>query len=194
MSCRRDQRRTRSSPYRPQADAALTRLVAEGDRRGRDCAVRRSLLTDFHLQMAQVSRRARVRPSERLPGLLRAARIAEVLFFPAACFMLLALPVPRLDRAGEVWAYLIIAAEAFAAAAVYVGLGRRRLWAWVLGMVLAAWVLTGVVRAGRIFSLATLPGNGVLIGSIALFAWTMLAQLVVLGCCLAFIPRRGELR
>lgn len=134
------------------------------------------------------------RPSERLPGVLRAARIAEVLFFPAACFMLLALPVPRLDRAGEVWSYLIIAAEAFVAAAVYVGLGRRRLWAWVLGMVLAAWVLTGLVRVGRIVSLATLPGNGVLIGSVALFAWTMLAQLVVLGCCLAFIPRRGELR
>ncbi|HSU13214.1 hypothetical protein [Longimicrobium sp.] len=129
----------------------------------------------------------------RLPGLLRAVRVAELLFFPIACFFLLGLPVPRLDRWGEVLSYLIIAAEAFAAVAVYIGLGRRRRWALVLGIVLAAWVLTGLARFGRIAAVAFEPGNGALIISLVLLAWTFLAQLVVLSCSLAFIARRGEL-
>jgi hypothetical protein len=60
-------------------------------------------------------------------------------------------------------------------------------------MVLAAWVLTGIARAGRIVSLARLPGNEVLMWSLALLAWTFLAQLVALSCAVAFIPRRREL-
>lgn len=143
---------------------------------------------------ARASRRPAARPVERLPGLLRAVRIAELLYFPVVGYMLLGLPVPDGASAGQLATFAILVAEAFAAVAVYTGLGRRRTWAWILAMVLAAWVLTGIVRAGRIFALARLPGNGVLIWSLALLAWTFLAQLVALGCSLAFIPRRGELR
>jgi len=138
--------------------------------------------------------RIRTAPGPRLPGLLRTVRIAELLYFPVTVFFLLGLPVPRLDRPGEVASYLLIAAEAFAAVAVFIGLGRRRTWAWALAMVLAAWVLTGIVRLGNIATLARQPGNGFLYWSLGLLAWTFAAQLVVLGCSLAFIPRRAELR
>jgi hypothetical protein len=129
----------------------------------------------------------------KLPGLLRAIRIAELLYFPVTVFFLLGLPIPRLDRPGEVLSYVVIAAEAFAAVAVFIGLGRRRIWAWVLAMVLAAWVLTGIVRLGNVATLARQPGNGFLYWSLGLLAWTFIAQLVALGCSLAFIPRRREL-
>jgi hypothetical protein len=129
----------------------------------------------------------------RLPGLLRAIRIAELLYFPVACFLLLGLPVPRLDRMGEVLSYLVIAAEAFAAVAVYIGLGQRRRWALVLAIVLAAWVLTGLARFGRLASVAFEPGNRVLVYSLVLLAWTFVTQLVAISCSLAFIARRGEM-
>ena len=144
--------------------------------------------------MARTRRIRRANPAEPLPGLLRTIRIAELLFFPVIGFMLLGLPVPHLSNAGEVITTLILLAEAVAAVAVHVGMGKRRLWAWILAMVLAVWVLTGITRAGRMFDLARLPGNTVMIGSLVLLSWTLLAQLVVLVCCLAFIPRRSELR
>ena len=143
--------------------------------------------------MAQSRRRPHAPPAARLPGLLRAIRIAELLFFPVVCFMLLSLPVPSVTSAGEMVTYAILVAEAFAAVAVFVGLGRKKTWAWLLAMVLAAWVLTGIVRLGRLASLASQPGNTVLVWSLVLVAWTFIAQLVILGCCLAFIPRRREL-
>jgi hypothetical protein len=144
--------------------------------------------------MARTPRIRRANATEHLPGLLRTIRIAELLFFPVIGFMLLGLPVPHLENRAEVITSLILLAEAVAAVAVHVGLGRRRLWAWLLAMVLAAWVLTGITRAGHMFDLARLPGNTVMIGSLVLLSWTLLAQLVVLVCCVAFIPRRGELR
>lgn len=144
--------------------------------------------------MARTPRIRRANAVEHLPGLLRTIRIAELLFFPVIGFMLLGLPVPHLSNRGEVVTTLILLAEAVAAVAVHVGLGKRRTWAWILAMVLAVWVLTGITRAGRMFDLAQLRGNTVMIGSLVLLLWTLLAQLVVLVCCVAFIPRRGELR
>lgn len=129
----------------------------------------------------------------RLPGVLRANRVAELLYFPVACFLLLGLPVPRLDRAGEVLSYLIIAAEAFAAVAVYIGLGQRKRWALWLAIALAAWVLTGLTRFGRIAAVAFQPGNRALVYSLVLLGWTFVTQLAAISCALAFIARRGEL-
>ncbi|HEX8242933.1 MAG TPA: hypothetical protein VF541_05545 [Longimicrobium sp.] len=54
------------------------------------------------------SRRPHARPVERLPGLLRAIRIAELLYFPIVCYMLLGLPVPNVASAGELATFAIL--------------------------------------------------------------------------------------
>ncbi|HEV7588236.1 MAG TPA: hypothetical protein VGO40_08885 [Longimicrobium sp.] len=123
------------------------------------------------------------------------ARVAELLYFPLAGLTLLALPVPRLDRPGEVLATGIIAVETVLAVAVYVNLGRRRRWAAGLAIVLAAWVLVGVATRGpALASAAAATGSPALLGSLALLAWVALTQLTVLAACLSDRLWRDELR
>ena len=120
-------------------------------------------------------------PRERLPTPLRAARIAELCYFPIAGLLLLALPVPSGEDLGEVLAVLIIVAETISAVAVFVGLGRRKRWAWLLGVVLAVWVIGGVLlRGGPVVSAALASHLPALWISVALLAWVLVAQAVVL--------------
>ena len=150
--------------------------------------------TEDRAGRSRPARRGRANPPP-LPKRLRVARVAEVLYFPVAGLMLLALPVPRPDRPGEVLATAIIAAEAVLAVVAYVGLGRRRRWAAGLAIVLAAWVLAGVATRGPALALAaTATGSPALLGSLALLAWVALAQLTVLAACLSGRLWRDELR
>lgn len=139
------------------------------------------------------SRRHRRAEVRKLPMPLKVIRIAELLFFPVVAFMLLGLPVPR--NATEILATALLAAEAVAAVAVAVGLGQRRRWAWVLAMLLAAWVIIGIVLRGPRVLRATLDAPSLALKlSVALLAWTLVTQLVALACCLTFRDWHKELR
>ncbi|HET7233115.1 MAG TPA: hypothetical protein VFJ16_24105 [Longimicrobium sp.] len=139
---------------------------------------------------SRAERRAQVRS---LPTALKVVRIAELLFFPVVGFMLMGLPLPT--NPTQILATGLLAAEAIAAVAVAVGLGQRRRWAWVLAVVLAAWVITGIVlRGGRVLHAAFATPNLALKLSAALLAWTLLTQLVALAGCLTFREWRDELR
>lgn len=142
------------------------------------------------MSASRAERRAQVRS---LPTSLKVARIAELLFFPVIGFMLLGLRVPR--NPTEILATATLAAEAIAAVAVAVGLGQRRRWAWALAIVLAAWVIIGIVlRGGRVLRAAFETPNVALKLSVALLAWTLVTQLFALAGCLATRNWREELR
>lgn len=142
------------------------------------------------MSASRMERRAQVRS---LPTSLKVVRIAELLFFPVIGFMLLGLRVP--SSPVEILATLTLAAEAVAAVAVAVGLGQRKRWAWVLAIVLAAWVIVGIVlRGGRILRAAFESPNLALKLSVALLAWTLVAQLFALAGCLYTRNWRDELR
>lgn len=144
--------------------------------------------------MALRLRRPR-REVERLPPLVQAIRVAELLYFPVAVFMLVALPVPAFEWSVEMRATLAVIVEAFAAVAVFVGLGKRRLWAFVLAMVLAAWVLINVLLNGwSLVYHAISAGDPLLLGSSALLVWVFLTQTAALGCALALRHPRATLR
>jgi len=143
------------------------------------------------LSASRAERRAVVRS---LPTSLKMVRIAELLFFPVIGFMLLFLPVPSHASTADLVATFNLAVEAIAAVAVAVGLGQRKRWAWNVAVLLAAWVITGVVlRGGRIVSAALAGPNLALKLSVALLAWTVLTQVFALAGCLATRNWRDEL-
>lgn len=139
------------------------------------------------LVSATPSRRERKAQVRALPAPLRVARVAELLFFPVIGYMLLGLPVPSAARPAEIAATLLLAAEAVVAVAVAVGLGRRRPWARVLGIVLAAWVIIGIaLRGGPVVRAAMRSDAMALKLAVALLAWTCVTQLVAgIGCLIA---------
>ena len=136
------------------------------------------------------SRREYAAELRRLPTPLRVVRVAELLYFPVVGFMLLGLPVPS-NRA-ETVATALLAVEAFAAVAVAVGLGRRRQWAWWLAIVLAAWVIIGIVLRGPAVARAAFASGSLPLKlSLVLLAWTFMTQLVALVGCFS-VRNRGE--
>lgn len=141
------------------------------------------------MSASRAERRAQVRA---LPTSLKVVRIAELLFFPVIGFMLLGLRVP--SNPAEILATATLAAEAVAAVAVAVGLGQRRRWAWMLSIVLAGWVIVGIVlRGGRILRAAFETPNLALTLSAALLAWTLVTQLFALAGSLLTRNWRDEL-
>jgi hypothetical protein len=125
------------------------------------------------------------------PVAIRIIRVAEMLFFPVAGFMLLSLPPPA--HGNEMLTTALIAAEAVAAVVVVVGLGRRRRWAWWLALVLAGWIVVGVFSRGVPLFRAASQGGGVAVGVAVLLGWVLLTQLVVLVALVAMGGWRHQL-
>jgi hypothetical protein len=137
---------------------------------------------------SRAERRAVVRS---LPPSLKLVRTAELLFFPVIGFLLLFLPVPWRAQPVEVVAIVNLFAEAVAAVVVAVGLGQRRRWAWILAVVLAAWVITWiVVQGGHQMLLMWRSGARI---PVYIVGWTLLMQILALAGCLSTRNWREEL-
>ncbi|HEX8697175.1 MAG TPA: hypothetical protein VF746_32445 [Longimicrobium sp.] len=126
----------------------------------------------------------------RLAWQLRAARIGEALFLPAGLLMWMAQP---LDQPA---ALLAVGLQLAVAAAALVGLGRRSRLAWGAALLLAAFFVQKILARGHVLleqALAT--GSREHQIGLALAAWVLATQLVVLVSCLAMLPgRHGDLR
>jgi len=123
----------------------------------------------------------------RTPGLpwqIRAARIAEGLFLPVGVFSLAAIPLNEIVPLAAVGAQVAVATAAF------VGLKRRRRWAWVAAMVLAAFFITRIVSSAPTLAHAAAETGTSLVVPVALTGWAFLTQLAVLLCCLTLLPGR----
>lgn len=125
-----------------------------------------------------------------LPVQLRVARVAELLYLPVV--LLAAVGLPLGGGPGRALALLMVLLQAALVVVLFFKLGRGSRVAWIVAMVLAAYVLLNfVVQARRLFA-----GGAWMLGVVpaALTAWGLLMQLVVLGACLSLLPRRAELR
>lgn len=149
--------------------------------------------------MTESTEAAAVPPPLPLPWQLRAARLAEGLFLPVGFFLLASIPL------NEPLPFAMVAAQLAVAVAAFVGLKRRRLWAWAMAMTLAAFfvarILTNAPGMAREVMDATHGGaeaaRTAMVYSVALAGWAFLTQLAVLLCCLALLPGwrwRSELR
>lgn len=117
-----------------------------------------------------------------LPASVRVARWAELAFVPLAAIVAIAFPMP-----GDVngWIALVLAmAQPVAAFTVFRFLPGRSRAVWTVGMLLAVFVLSGLVTQGpalfRAFSAGTVGG-----WSVAIAGWQWLCQAVALVALLA---------
>ncbi|HEX2204222.1 MAG TPA: hypothetical protein VHG91_13020 [Longimicrobium sp.] len=128
-------------------------------------------------------------PKPRLPGPVRAARIAEGLYLPVAVYLFLGVALT------DTGTLALAALQIGAAVAVVVGLGRMRKWAWALAMVLALYILGSIaMRAPDVVRSALETGHAGFYVALVLVAYVALAQVVVLVGCAMFAKRWGELR
>jgi hypothetical protein len=127
-----------------------------------------------------------------LPWQLRGAWLAELLFVPVGIVSLAELPL----NDGRVWA--MVSAQVAVAVAVAVGLRRRSRIAWVVAIVLAAYVVYRTVSSAPGLTREVLGiGGREMVFPIVVLAWAFLTQLTVLLFCLALFWRgawRTELR
>ncbi|HEX2186349.1 MAG TPA: hypothetical protein VHN78_12675 [Chloroflexota bacterium] len=126
----------------------------------------------------------------RLPWQLRAARAGEALFLPAGLLMWMAQP---LDQPA---ALVVVGLQIVVAAAAFVGLGRRSRLAWGAALLLAAFFIQKILRHGFVLVEQVLAtGSREHQIGLALAAWVLVTQAVVLVGCLAMLPGRyGDLR
>ena len=130
-------------------------------------------------------------PPIPLPWQLRAARLAEGLFLPVGIFFLASIPLD------EVAMLAIVGAQVAAAVAAFVGLKRRRRWAWLLAMALAALFMGRIVVNAPLLADQAEMFPGAMVYIVALVGWAFLTQLAVLLCCVTLFPGgrwRAELR
>lgn len=125
-----------------------------------------------------------------LPWQIRGARLAELMFLPVGVFSLATIPLDEIGTLAKV------GAQVAAAVAAFLGLKRRRRWAWLLAMALAAFLVAGMVLRAPGLARASLDDRGTLV-AITMVGWAFLTQLAVLLCCATLIPGgrwRTELR
>jgi hypothetical protein len=125
-----------------------------------------------------------------LPWQLRVARVAEMLYLPVGAFILAG--VPRTDYL----TFVLVLFQVAMAVVVIVRLKQRSRHAWVAAMLLAAYILIGVVL--RAPSLLRSAGAGrwaaPSVVAVTLVGWVALTQVAVLASCLALREWRAELR
>lgn len=133
-----------------------------------------------------------------LPVQLRVARVAELLYVPVALFAALG-TIAGASSGGssltEILAVVTILLQVVLAVVLFVKLGQRSRVAWIVAMVLAAYVVLNFsVQAVRFYHAIARGAWLVGIGTVVLAGWAILSQLVVLVACLSLVPRRHELR
>ena len=126
-------------------------------------------------------------PRSKPPLPLRVAAAAEGLYLPMGLFLVLNLPLD------DPWSFVIVGAQLAVAVAAFLGLRRGSRAGWVLAMVLAAYMLFGLVRRAPplLGDAAVLPDRALFV-AVAIMGWVALTQLTVLVACLWMIPRRHE--
>ena len=125
-------------------------------------------------------------PKPRLPGPLRAARIAEGLYLPVAIYLFLGVDL------SDTTTLALAAVQIGAAVAALVGMGRRKTWGWVLAIVLALYILGSIaLRAPEVARAAAETGHAGFVVALVLVGYVALTQLVVLIGCAMYASRRG---
>jgi hypothetical protein len=120
-----------------------------------------------------------LRAEDTLPPPLRVARLAEALYVPMGLLLILGLPLD------DPLAFALVGAQVAAAAAIFVGLGRRSRLAWIAAMLLASYFLFGILARGPEVARRAFAGETVYQVALVPLVWVFLTQLVVLVSCLA---------